>query len=214
MIHSIPDLLQDIRQGKMVIWVDSTHRENEGDIMVAAEYATPEVINFMMTYARGLVCMPLSAQKCAELELPPMVEKNNAHFGTDFTVSVDAAYGITTGVSAFDKAATVKVILNKEAKPSDLVRPGHLFPLMVKNGGVLARPGHTEACHDAAWLAGLEPCAVLAEILNPDGSMARGKDLVHFANTHALKIGTVADLIVYRQQHCHVSEGWHSEVYS
>ena len=197
-ISPIYDIIADIRAGKMVILVDEEDRENEGDIVVAADFVTPEVINFMAKHARGLICLTLTEARCKQLNLPPMVQDNQTPHGTAFTVSIEAAEGVTTGISAFDRARTVQAAVARNAKPSDLVQPGHIFPLAAQNGGVLVRAGHTEAGCDLARLAGLEPASVICEIMNDDGSMARLPELVEFAKQHGLKIGTIRDLIHYR----------------
>ncbi|GAB2709144.1 bifunctional 3,4-dihydroxy-2-butanone-4-phosphate synthase/GTP cyclohydrolase II [Aliiglaciecola sp. 3_MG-2023] len=197
-MHSIEEIIEDIKQGKMVILMDDEDRENEGDLIMAAEHATPEAINFMVTHARGLVCLPMTAQRCERLKLPLMVDNNNAQFSTNFTVSIEAAQGVTTGISAADRAQTILAAVDKNAKAEDIVQPGHIFPLIAKEGGVLNRAGHTEAGVDLARLAGLEPASVIVEILNEDGSMARRPELEVFAAKHNLKMGTIADLIEYR----------------
>ncbi|MBP9721998.1 MAG: 3,4-dihydroxy-2-butanone-4-phosphate synthase [Gammaproteobacteria bacterium] len=198
---SIEDILQDFADGKMVIMLDNEDRENEGDLIIAAEKATPEAINFMIKYGRGLVCLILTEERCKQLDLELMVPGNNnlAPFGTRFTVSIEAAHGVTTGISASDRAKTIAACIKQDAKPCDIVKPGHMFPIMAQPGGVLTRPGHTEACIDLAKLSGYTvPAAVLVEILNDDGSMARRDDLLAFAAVHNLKIGSIADLIRYR----------------
>ncbi len=195
----ISEVLEDIRQGKMIILVDNEDRENEGDIVVAAEFCTAEVINFMAVHGRGLICVPVTQGRAAALELDLMVEDNNDKFGTAFTVSVDAMEGTTTGISAADRAKTVKVIIDESSKPEDLRRPGHLFPLAARKGGVLVRAGHTEGVVDLTRLAGLKPAGVICEILNDDGTMARRPDLDKFAKKHDIKIATISDLIMYRQ---------------
>jgi 3,4-dihydroxy 2-butanone 4-phosphate synthase/GTP cyclohydrolase II len=197
-LHSIEEILEDIKQGKMVILMDDEDRENEGDLIMAAEYVTPEAINFMVTHARGLVCLPMTAARCKRLNLPLMVDNNGAQFSTNFTVSIEAAEGVTTGISASDRAKTILAAVNKSAQPKDIVQPGHIFPLIAKEGGVLNRAGHTEAGVDLARLAGAEPASVIVEILNEDGSMARRPELEKFAEKHSLKMGTIADLIEYR----------------
>ena len=197
-ISSTQELIEDIRQGKMVVLVDAEDRENEGDLVMAADFVTAESINFMATHARGLICMPISEAHAQRLNLPPMVADNRTSHGTAFTVSIEAATGVTTGISAADRARTVQVAAAKYAKADDIVQPGHIFPLTAKNGGVLMRAGHTEAACDLSALAGLSPAGVICEILNHDGSMARLPDLVPFAKTHGLKLGTIADLIRYR----------------
>jgi 3,4-dihydroxy 2-butanone 4-phosphate synthase / GTP cyclohydrolase II len=197
---SVEDALRDIREGKMVIVVDDEDRENEGDVVMAAERVTPEAINFMETHARGWVCVPMTAERLEFLDLPPMVQRNNTRHGTAFTVTVDARYGTTTGISVADQAVTIQVLVDPHAKPSDLLRPGHVRPLRANPGGVLKRAGHTEASVDLAKLAGLLPAGVLCEIKNADGSMARLPQLMQFAATHALRILTIADLIKYRRR--------------
>ena len=197
-IHSTQEIIHDIRAGRMVVLVDAEDRENEGDIVMAADFVTPEAINFMATHARGLICMPITEEHAARLNLPPMVQENRTSHGTAFTVSIEAASGVTTGISAADRARTVRVAAARHAKPEDLVQPGHIFPLIARNGGVLMRAGHTEATCDLANLAGLYPAGVICEILKDDGSMARLPDLIPFAQKHGLKIGTIADLIRHR----------------
>lgn len=197
-VNSIPEIIEAIRQGEMVVMMDDEDRENEGDIIVAAEKITPQHINFMIQHARGLVCLPMTREKCQALNLPLMVRQNGTKYGTQFTVSIEAAEGVTTGISAYDRAKTIATAASPHAKPSDIVQPGHIFPIMAEPGGVLSRAGHTEASCDLARLAGLEPIGVLAEILNADGTMARRDQLYEFARLHDLKIGTVADLIRYR----------------
>lgn len=184
----------------MVILVDEENRENEGDLLLAADFVTPAAINFMATHGRGLICLTLTEERCRQLNLPLMVAANRSPLGTNFTVSIEAASGVTTGISAADRAHTVQAAVNPNAKPDDIVQPGHIFPLMAQKGGVLARAGHTEAGCDLAKLAGLAPAAVICEILNEDGSMARLPDLVDFAAKHQLKIGAIADLIHYRSR--------------
>ena len=194
----IAELVEDIRQGRMVILMDDEDRENEGDLVMAAEHCTPEAINFMARFGRGLICMPMTRHRCEQLGLPLMVQQNASGFGTKFTLSIEATEGVTTGISAADRARTVQAAVARDAKASDLVQPGHIFPLMSDPGGVLSRAGHTEASCDLAALAGCEPAGVICEIMNDDGSMARREDLEKFAETHDLKIGTIADLIHYR----------------
>lgn len=194
----IPDILEDIRRGRMVVIVDDEDRENEGDLIMAAELVKPSDINFMVTHGRGLVCLPLTRTRAADLGLAPMVQANTAQFQTNFTVSIEAAEGVTTGISAHDRAHTIRTAVKPNARPSDLHQPGHIFPLIAQPGGVLTRAGHTEAGVDLAMLAGLEPAGVLVEILNPDGSMARRPELEVFARQHGLKMGSIADLIAYR----------------
>jgi 3,4-dihydroxy 2-butanone 4-phosphate synthase/GTP cyclohydrolase II len=197
---SVEDALRDIREGKMVIVVDDEDRENEGDVVMAAERVTAEAINFMETHARGWVCIPMTAERLEHLDLPPMVQRNNTRHGTAFTITVDARYGTTTGISVADQAVTIQTLVDPHAKPSDLLRPGHVRPLRANPGGVLKRAGHTEASVDLAKLAGLLPAGVLCEIKNSDGSMARLPQLMQFAATHALRILTIADLIKYRRR--------------
>ena len=192
------ELIAEFKRGNMVVLVDDEDRENEGDLVMPAEHATPEAINFMARYGRGLICLPMTRERCDAIGLKLMVGDNREAQRTQFTVSIDAAGGITTGISAADRAATILAAVRPGAKPSDLVQPGHVFPLMAEPGGVLTRAGHTEAGCDLARLAGLEPAAVVVEILNEDGTMARRPDLERFAQTHGLKLGTIADLIEYR----------------
>ena len=195
---NIEALVDDIRRGKMVILVDDENRENEGDLIMAAPMVKPEDINFMATHARGLICLTITEDRCRQLDLGMMVERNGAKHETPFTLSIEAARGVTTGISAADRAHTIKVAVSSNARPNDLVQPGHIFPLKAQPGGVLSRAGHTEAGCDLARLAGLEPAAVIVEIMNSDGTMARRDDLEKFAKQHKLKIGTIADLIHYR----------------
>lgn len=199
-ISPIPELIAELAAGRMVILVDEEDRENEGDLVLAADHVTPEAINFMAKYGRGLICLTLTRERCERLQLPPMATRNGTKHGTAFTVSIEAATGVTTGISAADRARTVQVAVARDAKPSDLVQPGHIFPLQAQDGGVLMRAGHTEAGCDLAGMAGLTPAAVICEIMNDDGSMARLPDLEVFAQTHGLKIGTIADLIEYRSR--------------
>jgi 3,4-dihydroxy 2-butanone 4-phosphate synthase/GTP cyclohydrolase II len=194
----IEDIIADIRDGKMVIMVDDESRENEGDLLMAAEKVRPEDINYMARYGRGLICLTISRERCAQLRLPLMVDETDRKHSTNFTISIEAAEGITTGISAHDRAKTVQVAVAKNARPEDLSQPGHIFPVMAQPGGVLTRAGHTEAGCDLARLAGLEPAATIVEILNEDGSMARRPDLEKFSREHGVKIGTIADLIRYR----------------
>lgn len=196
--NTIPEILEDIKAGKMVILMDDEDRENEGDIVMASSHVTPAAINFMITHARGLVCLTLTEERCKQLDLPLMSDRNGARFSTNFTLSIEAKEGVTTGISASDRATTIKTAVAPNAKPSDIVQPGHIFPIMARKGGVLHRAGHTEAGCDLARLAGLEPSAVICEIIKPDGEMARRDDLEIFAKEHGLKIGTIADLIQYR----------------
>ncbi|MDI4637973.1 MULTISPECIES: bifunctional 3,4-dihydroxy-2-butanone-4-phosphate synthase/GTP cyclohydrolase II [Halomonadaceae] len=194
----IEDLIEDIRQGKMVILMDDEDRENEGDIIMAAEKVEAEHINFMARHARGLICLPMTRERCERLQLPLMVHDNGSGFGTKFTLSIEAAEGVSTGISAADRARTVRAASARDAKASDIVQPGHIFPLMAEPGGVLRRAGHTEAACDLAAMAGLDPSGVICEVMNDDGSMARRPELERFAAEHGLKMGTIADLIHYR----------------
>ncbi len=196
---TIPEVIEDIRVGKMIVLVDNEDRENEGDLVIAAEHCTPEVINFMATHGRGLICAPLTHTRATKLGLDLMVQENTDKFGTAFTVSVDAVEGTTTGISAHDRAKTVQVLLDEKTVPEDLRKPGHIFPLAARKGGVLVRAGHTEGAVDLPRLAGLKPAGVICEILNEDGTMARRPDLDKFAAKHGLKIATISDLIKYRQ---------------
>jgi 3,4-dihydroxy 2-butanone 4-phosphate synthase/GTP cyclohydrolase II len=200
-LNTIEEIISDIRQGKMIILMDDEDRENEGDLIIAAANIRAEDINFMARYGRGLICLTLTRERCRQLQLPLMVSDSHAPNGTNFTVSIEAARGVTTGISAADRAVTVRTAVAPNAKPSDLVQPGHIFPLMAQPGGVLRRAGHTEAGCDLARLAELEPATVIVEILNEDGSMARRPDLEIFAKQHNLKIGTIADLIRFRVEH-------------
>ena len=195
---SIKELIEDYKQGKMIILMDDENRENEGDLLIAAEKVTKEDVNFMATHGRGLICLTLTQQRCQQLNLPLMVSKNSDLHSTNFTVSIDAATGVTTGISAADRAKTILDAVAKDAKPLDIVQPGHIFPLMAQQGGVLIRAGHTEAGCDLARLAGFEPASVIVEILNDDGSMARSADLQKFGKKHGIKLGNIADLIHYR----------------
>jgi 3,4-dihydroxy 2-butanone 4-phosphate synthase/GTP cyclohydrolase II len=195
---TIPELLDELRAGRMVVIVDDEDRENEGDLIMAAEMVRPQDINFMVTHARGLVCLSLTRERCRQLGLPPMVRDNTSSHGTNFTVSIEAAEGVTTGISAYDRAHTIRTAVRPDASARDLSQPGHIFPLQAQPGGVLSRAGHTEAASDLALLAGLEPAGVLVEILNPDGSMARRPELEVFAREHGLKIGSIEDLIRHR----------------
>ncbi len=199
-LNTIEELIEDYQQGKMVILMDDEDRENEGDLLVPASTCTAEDINFMARYGRGLICLTLSKERCNQLHLPLMVKDNSEQHGTNFTVSIEAAEGVTTGISAADRAVTVKAAVAENAGPADIVTPGHIFPLMAQPGGVLTRAGHTEAGCDLARLAGHEPASVIVEIMNEDGSMARREDLESYAAEHGLKIGTIADLIEYRLQ--------------
>ena len=194
------ELIDELRHGRMIVLADAEDRENEGDLVMAADFVTPEAINFMATHARGLICLTLSEERCRQLNLPLMVKENGSPMGTAFTVSIEAATGVTTGISAADRARTVRAATAKHAKPEDIVQPGHIFPVMAQNGGVLVRAGHTEAGCDLAEMAGLTPAAVICEIMNPDGSMARMADLGEFCKRHQLKLGTIADLIRHRSE--------------
>ncbi|OVZ57381.1 3,4-dihydroxy-2-butanone-4-phosphate synthase [Pigmentiphaga sp. NML080357] len=200
-ISSVPEIVAELRAGRMVILVDEEDRENEGDLVMAAEFVTPEAINFMARYGRGLICLTLTEDRCRQLNLPLMVSANGTKHGTNFTVSIEAAQGVTTGISAADRARTVQAAVARDAKPSDLVQPGHIFPLKAARGGVLARAGHTEAGCDLTAMAGLTPASVICEVLKDDGSMARLPDLIEFSRQHDIKIGTIADLIQYRSEH-------------
>ncbi len=197
-LNSIEEIIEDIRQGKMVILMDDEDRENEGDLIIAAEKVTAQDINFMARHACGLICLTLTADRCDQLDLPLMVDRNGAQFSTNFTLSIEATEGVTTGISAADRARTVHAAVARNAKPTDIVQPGHIFPLRALSGGVLQRAGHTEAGCDLAWLAGCEPASVIVEVMNEDGTMARRPDLEKFAEKHQIKIGTIADLIHYR----------------
>jgi 3,4-dihydroxy 2-butanone 4-phosphate synthase/GTP cyclohydrolase II len=194
----IEDIIADLKKGKMVIMVDDENRENEGDLIMAAEKVRPEDINYMARYGRGLICLTLTRERCAQLRLPLMVEETDQHHATNFTVSIEATKGITTGISAHDRAKTVQAAVAKNATPDYVSQPGHIFPIMAQPGGVLTRAGHTEAGCDLARLAGFEPAATIVEILNDDGSMARRPDLEEFSRRHDIRIGTIADLIRYR----------------
>ena len=195
------EIIADIRAGRMVVLVDDEDRENEGDLVLAAEHVTPEAINFMARYGRGLICLTLTQERCRQLNLPPMVSDNKSPHRTAFTVSIEAAEGVTTGISAQDRSRTIQAAVTRNAKASDLVQPGHIFPLEAQNGGVLVRAGHTEAGCDLAQLARLEPAAVICEILKDDGTMARLPDLLEFSKEHGIKVGTIRDLIHYRANH-------------
>ena len=197
-ISPIQDIIADIKSGRMVVLVDEEDRENEGDLVMGAEFVTPDAVNFMARYGRGLVCLTLTEQRCRQLNLPLMVVTNRSPLGTNFTVSIEAAEGVSTGISAADRARTVQAAIRADSSPQDIVQPGHIFPLMAHEGGVLVRAGHTEAGCDLARLAGLTPAAVICEILKDDGEMARLPDLEIFAEQHGLKIGTIADLIHHR----------------
>jgi len=197
---TIPEAVEDIRQGRMVIVVDDEDRENEGDLTMAAEKVTPEAINFMARHGRGLICLPMTEERCDELNLPPMSPDNTSNYGTAFTIAIDARVRVTTGISAQDRAITILTAIDSQTRPSDLARPGHIFPLRARRGGVLQRAGQTEAAVDLARIAGLCPAGVICEIMNEDGTMSRVPDLEVFARHHDLKIITVADLIRFRMQ--------------
>jgi 3,4-dihydroxy 2-butanone 4-phosphate synthase/GTP cyclohydrolase II len=199
-VSPVSDIIAELKTGRMVVLVDEEDRENEGDLLMAAEFATAETINFMARYGRGLICLTLTEERCRVLNLPLMVSNNRSPLGTNFTVSIEAAQGVTTGISAADRARTVQAAIRPDATPRDLVQPGHIFPLMAQEGGVLVRAGHTEAGCDLARLAGLAPAAVICEILKENGEMARLPDLVEFAGQHGLKIGTITDLIQHRSR--------------
>ena len=199
-VSPITEIIAELKAGRIAILVDEEDRENEGDLIVAADCITADAINFMVKYGRGLVCMPITEARARQLDLAPMTPVNRSVHGTNFTVSIEAAHGVTTGISAADRAHTIRVACAPDAKPSDIVHPGHVFPLVAQQGGVLVRAGHTEACCDLARLSGHSPAAVLCEILKDDGTMARLPDLVEFARLHGLKIGAIADLIHYRSQ--------------
>ncbi len=201
-LNTIEEAIEDIRQGKVIIVVDDEDRENEGDFLAAAEKVTPEMINFMATHGRGLICAPLTEKRCLELDLHTMVKNNTDHMETAFTVSVDLkGQGVTTGISAADRAKTIQALINEDTKPYDLARPGHIFPLIAKQGGVLRRVGHTEAAIDFARLAGFKPAGVIVEIMNEDGTMARLPQLVEVAKKFDLKLVSIEDLVAYRMQH-------------
>ena len=198
--NTIQEAVEDLKQGKMIILVDDANRENEGDITVAAEKITPEIINFMLTHARGIICLAINAERAEELDLYPMVSNNTSNFQTPFTVSIDARYGITTGVSSKDRATTILTVIDDKIKSDDLVRPGHIFPLKAQRGGVLVRTGHTEGAVDLTRIAGLKPAAVICEIMTEDGNMAKLPELKKFAEKHHLKICSIADIIKYRHE--------------
>ena len=199
-IAPIPELVAELAAGRMVILVDEEDRENEGDLILAADLVTPEAINFMARHGRGLICLTLTRERCEKLQLPPMTARNGAQHGTAFTVSIEASSGVSTGISAADRARTVQAAVRRDARPGDLVQPGHVFPIQAQDGGVLMRAGHTEAGCDLAAMAGLSPAAVICEIINDDGTMARLPDLIVFAERHGLKIGTIASLIEHRSR--------------
>lgn len=200
-LASTLDIIAELKAGRMVILVDEEDRENEGDLVIAAEFVTPEAINFMAKYGRGLVCLTLTQERCKQLHLPLMTYRNGTQYGTAFTVSIEAAEGVTTGISAADRAHTIATAVAHDVRPEHIVQPGHVFPIMAQPGGVLVRAGHTEAGCDFTALAGLTPAAVICEIIKDDGTMARLPDLIEFAQEHNLKIGTIADLIHYRREH-------------
>lgn len=197
-VSSIQEIIADIQAGKMVVLVDEEDRENEGDLVLAAQFVTAEHINFMSKYGRGLICLTITEERCRQLNLPLMVSQNRSPLGTNFTLSIEAAVGVTTGISAQDRARTIQAAIKKDALPTDIVQPGHIFPLMAQKGGVLARAGHTEAGCDLAQLAGLQPSSVICEILKDNGEMARLPDLLEFAEQYKLKVGTIVDLIHHR----------------
>jgi 3,4-dihydroxy 2-butanone 4-phosphate synthase/GTP cyclohydrolase II len=199
-ISNTQEILAEIKAGKMVVLVDEEDRENEGDLLMAAEFVTPDAVNFMAKHGRGLICLTLTEERCRQLDLPLMVGDNRSRMGTNFTLSIEASSGVTTGISAADRARTVRAAVKRDAKPEDIVQPGHIFPLMAQKGGVLVRAGHTEAGCDLAQLAGLIPAALICEVLKDDGEMARLPDLIQFAAAHRLRIGTIADLIQYRSR--------------
>ncbi len=200
-ISPIPELVAELAAGRMVVLVDEEDRENEGDLLIAADRITPEAINFMARYGRGLICLTLTGERCDRLQLSAMAARNGTRHGTAFTVSIEAATGISTGISAADRCHTVQVAVARDAKPVDLVQPGHVFPLRAQDGGVLMRAGHTEAGCDLAGMAGLSPAAVICEVMSDDGTMARLPELLEFAREHRLKVGTIADLIEHRSRH-------------
>ena len=199
-ISAIEDIIEDARNGRPYILVDADDRENEGDVIIPAQMATPEVVNFMAKHARGLICLAITPERARQLRLPPMVIENHTPHGTAFTVSIEAKEGVTTGISAHDRARTISVAIDPTKGADDVVAPGHVFPLVARDGGVLVRAGHTEAAVDLSRLAGLYPAGVICEVMNDDGTMARLPDLVAFAQTHGLKVGTIADLIAYRRR--------------
>jgi 3,4-dihydroxy 2-butanone 4-phosphate synthase/GTP cyclohydrolase II len=199
-LASTLEIIAELKAGRMVILVDEEDRENEGDLVIAAEFVTPEAINFMARYGRGLICLTLTQERCKQLNLPLMTYRNGTQYGTAFTVSIEAAEGVTTGISAADRARTIAAAVAHDARPEHIVQPGHVFPIMAQPGGVLVRAGHTEAGCDFTALAGLTPAAVICEVIKDDGTMARLPDLIEFANEHQMKIGTIADLIHYRSR--------------
>jgi 3,4-dihydroxy 2-butanone 4-phosphate synthase/GTP cyclohydrolase II len=198
---TIPEVIEDIKTGKFIIIVDDESRENEGDLLIAAEKITPEAVNFMAQYARGLICVAMTGERLDALKIPMMVEDNTSAHGTAFTVSIEAKRNVTTGISAFDRAQTIKILATPSSTPDDIVQPGHIFPLRARDGGVLVRAGHTEAAVDLTRMCGLNPAGAICEIMNPDGSMARLSQLEIFAQKHAIKIASIADLIAYRRHH-------------
>ena len=200
-ISSVTEIVEELRQGRMVILVDEEDRENEGDLLMAADFVTPEAINFMVTHARGLVCLTITGDRAEQLGLDLMTSNNQSGFETNFTISIEAAEGVTTGISAADRATTIKAAVAADANPEDIVSPGHIFPVRAVSGGVLIRAGHTEAGCDLTAMAGLTPAAVICEILKPDGEMARLPDLIEFSKQFGIKIGTITDLIQYRSEH-------------
>lgn len=199
-VAKIDEIIEEARSGRPFILVDADDRENEGDIVIPAQFATPERITQMATYARGLICLAITRERAVQLELPPMTTNNQSGHGTAFTVSIEAREGVTTGISAHDRARTIAVAINHQSGPQDIVTPGHVFPLVARDGGVLVRAGHTEAAVDISKLAGLFPAGVICEVMNEDGSMARLPDLIDFARLHDMKIGTIADLIAWRRK--------------
>ena len=205
-LSSIEDIVEDARNGRMFILVDDENRENEGDLVIPAQFATPEAVNFMAKYGRGLICLAMTRERCERLGLKPMSADNATRHQTAFTVSIEAREGITTGISAADRARTIQVAIDPSKGKEDIVSPGHVFPLMAREGGALVRAGHTEAAVDLARMAGLIPAGVICEIMNDDGTMARLPDLVKFAQFHGLKVGTIADLIAYRRKHDRIVE--------
>jgi len=201
MISSVDEIIEDARNGRMFILVDHEDRENEGDLIIPAQLATPDAINFMATHGRGLICLALTGEQVDRLDVPMMASSNTSRHETPFTISIEAREGVTTGISAHDRAHTVSVAINPQVRPTDIATPGHVFPLRARDGGVLIRAGHTEAAVDIARLAGLNPAGVICEIMKDDGTMARLPDLIEFAQSHGLKIGTISDLIAYRHRH-------------
>ncbi|MEX3605955.1 MAG: bifunctional 3,4-dihydroxy-2-butanone-4-phosphate synthase/GTP cyclohydrolase II [Burkholderia sp.] len=199
-LASMPDIIAELKAGRMVILVDENHRENEGDLILAAEFVTPEAINFMARYGRGLICLTLTQERCKQLNLPLMTYRNGTQYGTAFTVSIEAAEGVTTGISAADRSHTIATAVSRDMRADQIVQPGHVFPIMAQPGGVLVRAGHTEAGCDLTALAGLTSAAVICEVIKDDGSMARLPDLIEFGKEHRIKIGTIADLIHYRSR--------------